>query len=95
MPTGDGRSRVRPYRADAHGAFGGSSALLAAVRDGGELRGHAGLQSAKRVRELAPGDETAVAIHGENPERGHRGLSSVRPETSMGMAHVSHVSENR
>lgn len=91
MSARDGRSCVRPHRVDAHGASGGPSALLAAVRDGGELRGLAGLQDAAGVRELAPGDEATVAIHSEDPERGHRGLPPVRSQTSVGMAHVSHV----
>lgn len=91
MSTGDGRSRVRPHRADAHGVSGGSPALLAAVCHGGELRGFAGIQGATGVGQLASGDETTPAFHRENLEHRHRRLSSLCAETLVGMAHVSHV----
>jgi len=93
VSEGDGRFGVGSHGADAHGASGGSPALLAAVRDGGELRGFAGLQGAAGIRELAPGDQTIVALHGEDLEHGHRRFPSLRTETPMGMAHVSHVGD--
>lgn len=77
MLSGDGRSRDRSHRADAYNVFGGPSALLAAMRDGGELRGFAGLQDATRIRKLVPGDETTVALHRENLEHRHRRFPSV------------------
>jgi len=93
VSEGNGRSGVRSHRADAYGASGGSPALLAAVCDGGELRGFTGLQDTAGVRELAPGDQTITALHGEDLEHGHRRFPSLRTKTSVGMAHVSHVSD--
>lgn len=42
---------------------------------------------------MAPGDETVTAIHSEDPECWDCGLQALRPETPLGMAHVSYVSD--